>query len=73
MRAFIKRSEDCIKFLKTINPATKGEAYFDEEYYLMKSGESFHGIFSDTRDSFMFKDARLPSFEIPLQFIEIEK
>jgi len=71
MRAFIKRKDKEIEeFLQGIE--TNQDSYFDEEYWLKQSGESFHGEVSDNGNSFMFKDARLPNFEIPLQFVEIE-
>lgn len=65
MRAYIKRSEN-IQELKGISLDK------NQTYWVHESQESFHGEISDTKDSFIFKDARLPEFELPLPYVELD-
>lgn len=70
MRAYIKRTEECLKILSKVKIDDKSK--YTHKQWLMESEESFHGEISDTGDSFIFEDVRLPEFELPLQFVEIE-
>lgn len=71
MRAYIKRDEDCKNLLKTISVDKDSE--FHQEYWINESHESFHCEVSDTGDSVIFYDSRLPNnMELPLNFIEID-
>lgn len=64
----IIRSEECLSFLKKVNCEEK--SYFNQNYWLFNSEESFHGVL--LKDSFKFEDARLPDFEIPLEYVKVE-
>ena len=70
MRAFIVRNAETIPLLKAVYTDPKDETYFDQAHWLMGSGESFHGEIVNSE--FRFKDARLPSFSLPLSAVEVE-
>ena len=71
MRVFINRIDECKKFLKTLE--IDEDCYFDQEYWLFESEESFHCEYSSDESMVKFFDHRLPSFEIPIEYIRIEK
>lgn len=77
MRAYIKREDlDCKEILlKVDEEKNTGADYFDVAHWLYESEESFHGelVCVNGVDSFVFKDARLPEFDLPLKFVKLDE
>jgi hypothetical protein len=70
MRAYIKRSLEVVEILNKVE--IDKDCRYDQEYWLFLSEESFHGTISDTKDSFIFQDQRLPEFELALTDVILE-
>lgn len=64
-RAFILRNDHSIPILKDF------DVYDESEYWLFKSGESFHGEHDEKW--FFFKDSRIPTgLKLPITCVELE-
>ncbi len=72
MRATIKRTKACEKLLSKVQIDVT--CYYDQEYWLKTSKESFHGVKSEDGETFVFMDQRLPDFmKLPVKMVEIEQ
>lgn len=70
-RAAFKRDEKCQEAVKKIEIDKKCE--FDQDYWLNRSDESFHGEISGDGLFFHFKDSRLPDAIIMTEHMRVEK
>ena len=73
-RAFIKRDSETKKLLISLVENKEIEldqnSYYDQEYWLFKSRESFHVDCKEKK--VIFQDQRLPSFELSFEYIQLE-
>ena len=68
MRAYIARTPECQELLKRVEIDNGCE--FNQEEWMLESEESFHGEIQD--NEFVFMDARLPDFSLPLYYVKLD-
>jgi len=71
VRAYIKRTVACMELLDKV--VLDHDNYFDMEYWLFESNESFHGEVSKNGKFYKFMDQRLPEFKLPIKFVRVEE
>lgn len=64
-RAFIIRTAHSIPILEDYDSGAE-----DDRYWLLESGDSFHG--QEDGKAFYFKDSRLPVMSLPLEWVVLE-